>query len=504
MTSQSLQIIRGATATGGNPVASPPKGVSSQATPQTQKFDYRAPSFVPLPHAQQGPSTTIFVRPLPESADEVYLWTMFASFGTVVATKILRNVDGSSRCDGFVEFATRAEAESAFVLCHKPTGMSGRTFRISWAQRPLHWSIANGSGGLCALHVLQALNPSMAAWASGYGQQQQSQLPQNSLPSVGVQRLVDPPLPISQPVQYAMGVPMQRVGLPLPNHVNYSRTPAQFGPPRMQNIKTTTAPHGITVGRGDKASTMAKHGLPTNPPNAVSHGNQLMVSSAQQLYRGIHANSDAVHLSVSVPSLGSSVQLVGNHTVIGRQGHRQALKPLAILDSKVSTNNKNRASDTTGLIPACKTSLARHQQCLRGGPVIDKTAVELKGSTTGSSRRSAVSMPATPRQSLKLDAENRSAPNPPPSVLSASDMDAICRRVREAARLVNESNANRDTASVGDNVAMHDERSFDSKSSYMVDFDDEGDHGKTTVHSSPSSAASCTTKEGAVVNASHK
>lgn len=52
---------------------------------------------------ENGPSKTLYVRPFPDYIDEYELYDMFKPYGTVVATKILRNYDGYSRGSGFVE-----------------------------------------------------------------------------------------------------------------------------------------------------------------------------------------------------------------------------------------------------------------------------------------------------------------------------------------------------------------------------------------------------------------
>ena len=91
---------------------------------QMQAPSHHAVPYVPHHHASDSrdvvpgagdanpPSCTMYVRPIPDAMEEVGLMEMFSPFGAVVATKILRNFDGSSRAAGFVEVCATA------IVCH--------------------------------------------------------------------------------------------------------------------------------------------------------------------------------------------------------------------------------------------------------------------------------------------------------------------------------------------------------------------------------------------------
>ena len=102
----------------------------------------------PSSHQHQQPQqqlqnviTTLYVRGLPLEMEEIGLAQRYTPFGTVIATKILRNIeDGGSRGAGFVEFATRGEAQSALVQTDGSVDAEGRFVRVVFARRQLRSS----------------------------------------------------------------------------------------------------------------------------------------------------------------------------------------------------------------------------------------------------------------------------------------------------------------------------------------------------------------------------
>lgn len=84
--------------------------------------------------------TTLYIRSLPTDCDEYWLFHCFGQFGSIVASKVLRNnEDGKSRGEGFVEFYSRRDAEIAMVRCQGAcVGDTRGPLRITWAHRQLH------------------------------------------------------------------------------------------------------------------------------------------------------------------------------------------------------------------------------------------------------------------------------------------------------------------------------------------------------------------------------
>ena len=80
-------------------------------------------------------STSLYVSNLPASATEETLTLKFTEFGTVLSVKLKKDPEtGASRCFGFVEMKTIAEAHNA-VHGVNATRIEGRLVSVSRAAR---------------------------------------------------------------------------------------------------------------------------------------------------------------------------------------------------------------------------------------------------------------------------------------------------------------------------------------------------------------------------------
>lgn len=78
---------------------------------------------------QETPSVTVHVGNLPYSVNEDLLREKFAEFGEVKSVRIPQNDRGQSKGFGFVEFATKDEADKAIAALNE-TEMDGRQIRV--------------------------------------------------------------------------------------------------------------------------------------------------------------------------------------------------------------------------------------------------------------------------------------------------------------------------------------------------------------------------------------
>jgi cold-inducible RNA-binding protein len=80
-------------------------------------------------------STSLFVANLPLSTNEEILTGAFAEFGTVLSVKLKRDpLPGFTRCYGFVEMSTTAEARTAASALNA-TRFDGRVLSVWRAAR---------------------------------------------------------------------------------------------------------------------------------------------------------------------------------------------------------------------------------------------------------------------------------------------------------------------------------------------------------------------------------
>ena len=61
---------------------------------------------------QEQDSTNLYIANLPSSLTETDLEAMFGSYGTVISTRILRDVNGVSRGVGFARMETKDKCEA--------------------------------------------------------------------------------------------------------------------------------------------------------------------------------------------------------------------------------------------------------------------------------------------------------------------------------------------------------------------------------------------------------
>jgi hypothetical protein len=99
------------------------------------------PPVIAPPAFENGQITTLYIRNIPLNMNELGLLHFYMPFGAIVATKVLRNLDSMrSRGAGFVEFFTRKESDAALQATHKTASPDGRELLVQYAPRQLHTS----------------------------------------------------------------------------------------------------------------------------------------------------------------------------------------------------------------------------------------------------------------------------------------------------------------------------------------------------------------------------
>jgi RNA recognition motif-containing protein len=83
-------------------------------TPQLQQQQHRgAQLHAPHPGMRQDMGINVYLANLPPTYTDSSIRALFGEFGNILSTRILQTAQGKSRGCGFVEFATRAEADAA-------------------------------------------------------------------------------------------------------------------------------------------------------------------------------------------------------------------------------------------------------------------------------------------------------------------------------------------------------------------------------------------------------
>jgi len=443
----------------------------------------------PTPAFDDSQLTTLYVRGLPIEMDEMGLLHYYMPFGSIVATKILRNLDSMrSRGAGFIEFFSRQDSDAALRGTHRVMGPAGRELMVQYAPRQLHTS--RGTGAAMSAPVWPVM-PYPAAAAAAAAVSGPAPVPVVGVPSPPIANGSPGHTPHHQ-AAVAMGHPMPLQAYP---HVPY---PYHQQGPFPQPAHGTAAPAGWQ---------QQQHTYPHPHPHQqhqyygyqnyqYHHNNALLQHEQQQQYAITPAAPAAYqqqkqqqkqqvsHSSSKPASIADSASSDTNSNAVLRPGepvvvvygnlnkHEQQQEHDAMNNNNQASGNnksinKNFSDNGGGLaVRPAHYTMTSYPATVHGGRYPLRNLSNMNGGSSGGSHSAA----STPGRAMPLDVPSqkhtgnsggdaggggtesgkesgnsalcleRTSSDPFPSALSASEMNAICSRVKAAARNVIQAN----------------------------------------------------------------
>lgn len=439
----------------------------------------------PTPAAfEAGQLTTLYVRGLPVEMDEMGLLHYYMPFGTVVATKILRNLDSMrSRGAGFIEFFSRHESDAALKGTNRAMGPAGRELMVQYAPRQLHTS--RGTAAAMSAPVWPVM-PYPAASAAAAISAAAVPVP---IPIVGV----PPPTTTHgasghtthHQVALAMGHPMHLQAYHVPcnpyhhqgpyQHPAHGAAPAagwqqqQHAYPHPQQHQYYAYQNYQHHHNNAMLQSQQQYAPTALAPTAYHQNHQQKKQQQQQRQQVSHSSSkpDSSAESAGSDTSSTAVRRPGDPVVVvygnGNLSNQQQQAPMNNNQQAIGNNNGNNINaDSGGLaVPPAQYAMPPYPTTnVNGGRYPLRNLSNMNGGSSGGSH-SAASTPASaislglPTQKhisssgggagVTIGNDNafgleRTSSEPLPSALSASEMQAICSRVKSAARNVIHAN----------------------------------------------------------------